>query len=379
MHGTMANETVLIVDDEDLVRQTLEQILAVAGFGVVTARNGSEALERLESGAVSLVVSDISMPVMDGNALYERVRARPEWLAIPFVFLTAHGEPPRVRSARELGVDDYLVKPVASEDLVATVRGLLRRSTQLERARVAQIERVKDAILMVLGHELRTPLTMVSGYAELLQSSLPPGEAQLLRQALGGILKGAARLRRLAEDLVILVELRSGDATRHFHERRRRVTDLRELLREELATRSADAELRHVKLEDLLPGQLPAVVGDGELLAGAVGRLLDNGIKFSPRTGGRVAVKGRSESGRLFVEVEDEGEGIPAGELARLTELFYQVDRKKNEQQGTGTGLAIVHAIVQMHAGELTVRSELGKGSTFGVSLPLADETSGQA
>ncbi len=366
----MPSETILVVEDEDFVREILADILGQAGYAVVTAAHGAEALERLEKERVDLVLSDISMPVMDGYALYERVRARPEWISMPFVFLTALGQQVRVRYGKELGVDDYLVKPVSTEDLVVAVRALLDRRARLEQARAAQIARVKETILNTLSHELRSPLTVIQGYAEMLSESAPTAGTPELRELVGGIRQGAERLRRLADDLFTLVELRSGEASRTFEAVRRPLTDLPSLLRDAVAARASEATSRRLVLRADVPERLPAVLGDARLLGESLDRLLDNAIKFSKREGGRVTLRAREEEGRVLIEVRDEGVGIPAGELERISELFYQVDRATNEQQGSGSGLTIARAIAILHGGTLEVESEPGVGSTFTLALP---------
>ena len=366
-------DVVLVVDDEELVRELLVEMLEDAGFVVVAACNGAEALERLAAQRVDLVLSDISMPVLDGYGLYQRLRDDAQGTTLPFIFLTAHGERPRLRQAKELGVDDYLVKPVSAEDLVVAVRALLARRRKLEAARDVQILQLKEAILLAVGHELRTPLTYLSGYAELLAES-SDAEAARLRAPVEGILKGARRLQRLAEDLVFLVELRSGEAYRRFEREKRLVGDLPRLLQVALAARLAQARQAGLVLSADLPASLPPVVGDARLLGEAVDRLLDNAIKFSKTGRGRVSLRARADDEWLVIEVEDQGVGIPAAELERVCDLFHQVDRGANEQQGVGSGLTVARTVALMHGGALSVNSMLGQGSTFRLRLPVADE-----
>jgi DNA-binding response OmpR family regulator len=125
---------ILVVDDQPNLREYVQQVLNLEGYQVLTARNGVEALEILESQPVNLILADIAMPRMNGYQLHERVMANPQWVMIPFVFLTARSQDSDIRYAKELGVDDYLTKPFNREDLLAVVRGKLRRAR-----RVAQL------------------------------------------------------------------------------------------------------------------------------------------------------------------------------------------------------------------------------------------------
>jgi DNA-binding response OmpR family regulator len=127
-------EAILVVDDEAQIRECMDLLLKAEGFQVITAADGSTALDILNTQSVDLIVSDIGMPRMNGYQLFERVRQRTEWASIPFLFLTVRNMDSDVRYGKELGVDDYLSKPFEPEDLLAAVRGRLRRAWQLAQA-----------------------------------------------------------------------------------------------------------------------------------------------------------------------------------------------------------------------------------------------------
>ena len=120
-----------MVDDQPALLDSLALALEAAGYQVLMASDGIEALDVLRSQPVSLILADIAMPRMNGYQLYERVLENPQWVTIPFIFLTARALDSDVRYGKELGVDDYLVKPIQPEDLLAVVQGKLRRARQL--------------------------------------------------------------------------------------------------------------------------------------------------------------------------------------------------------------------------------------------------------
>jgi DNA-binding response OmpR family regulator len=128
--------SVLVVDDQPEILENLELVLAAEGYQVLTASDGVEALALLQSHTVNLIVADIAMPRMNGYQLYQHVRENPQWVTVPFLFFTARALDSDVRYGKELGVDDYLTKPIEPEDLIAVVNGKLRRAQQL--ARLAQ-------------------------------------------------------------------------------------------------------------------------------------------------------------------------------------------------------------------------------------------------
>lgn len=123
--------SILVVDDEPDLLDNIVLALEVENYHVLTANDGLEALEILQSQPVDLILADVAMPDMNGYQLYERVRQNPAWVIIPFIFLTARTMDSDIRYGKELGVDDYLTKPIRSADLLATVRGKLHRAKQL--------------------------------------------------------------------------------------------------------------------------------------------------------------------------------------------------------------------------------------------------------
>lgn len=130
MHPMTQHATILIVDDQQDLRENLMELLREEGYHVLDARDGQAALERLETAHVDLVIADIAMPRMNGYQLLEQMLASPAWRAIPLLFLSARTLDSDVRYGKELGADDYLIKPLNRADLLAAVRGRLRRSQQ---------------------------------------------------------------------------------------------------------------------------------------------------------------------------------------------------------------------------------------------------------
>ena len=161
----MANERVLIVEDNDLLREGLREMLTYEGFNVETARNGSEAIQRMNTLLPEVIVSDISMPLMDGYEFYNQVRSRPEWLTIPFLFLTARSEPSDFQESRHLGVDDYLIKPITREELVTVIRSRLDRSRQVQ---VAQVQQAYQASLSTLANAIESRNPLLTSHVERL-------------------------------------------------------------------------------------------------------------------------------------------------------------------------------------------------------------------
>ena len=123
--------SILVVDDDQRLQDAIRLVLKEGGYRVLTADDGIEALAVLRSEPVDLILADVAMPRMNGYQLYKRVRENPQWIAIPFIFLTARAMDSDIRYGKELGADDYLTKPFEPEDLFAAIRGKLKRARQL--------------------------------------------------------------------------------------------------------------------------------------------------------------------------------------------------------------------------------------------------------
>ncbi len=369
------SEVILVVEDDAALLEGLRDILEFSGYEIITARNGYEGLAALEQRLPDLIVSDINMPRMDGYQFYGQVRAHPDWVALPFIFLTAKGEKADIRRGKMLGADDYITKPFEEADLIVAVQAKLNRRAQLISAQSRQITDLKRTILTTLNHEFRTPLTYISTYADMLRENNVSAEE--FKDFMRGIQVGSERLRHLVEDFIFLVELQTGEAQATFERRCAPQPDLALLLGVALERSRAKAEARHVTLAEDLAAPLPTVRADREYLLDAVLRLLDNAIKFSRKSGGQVTVRAQPGGRGVLIHVDDTGIGMPASELDKIFDALYQIDRAKMEQQGSGSGLAIAQSIARLHGGALTATSRLGQGSTFTLNLPVLDAPAG--
>ncbi|MFZ0545541.1 MAG: HD domain-containing phosphohydrolase [Candidatus Promineifilaceae bacterium] len=162
-----SNEFVLIVEDDTLMREALEEILESKGFRVFGAKHGQDALLVMSEIVPDLIVSDISMPTMDGITFFHRVREQPSWVSIPFIFLTARGERQQILQGKEMGAEEYLVKPVPPDDLIRTIRARLVRSRQL---RLVQLQESYEASLTMLANAIEVRDQYTRGHVERVTS-----------------------------------------------------------------------------------------------------------------------------------------------------------------------------------------------------------------
>jgi putative two-component system response regulator len=160
-------ETVLVVEDDTLMREALQEIIEDNGFRVIEAGHGQEALLIMSEVVPDLIVSDISMPLMDGLTFFHKVRERASWVSIPFIFLTARGERQQILLGKDMGAEEYLVKPVMPDELLRTIRARLARSRQL---RLAQLQESYEASLTMLANAIEVRDQYTRGHVERVTS-----------------------------------------------------------------------------------------------------------------------------------------------------------------------------------------------------------------
>lgn len=197
--------SLLVVEDDPAMLVALRDILEGAGYRVHTAANGELALEIFSHTQPSLILSDISMPVMDGIELFEEIRKRPNGAATPFIFLTARGTREDIFAGKSLGADDYITKPVTSQELLAAVQARLQRTDELM---LAQLKAAYKASLMALAnaieardHYTRDHVERVSAYAQALGHQLGWDDARLSALEFGSILHDIGKIA-VREDIL---------------------------------------------------------------------------------------------------------------------------------------------------------------------------------
>lgn len=230
--------------------------------------------------------------------------------------------------------------------------------------RMERLEIVRQEFLSNVSHELRTPLTAIIAFVETLENGAIE-DRESSERFLSIIRKNASRMHSLIDDILELTAIEGGNVRL-----REAPVDLYTLVEDVCASAAAKATAQNVVLKNNVEPEV-MVYADERRLEQMLTNLIDNGIKFS-REHGTVAISYESDT-RDKIMVQDNGDGIPSQHLERLFERFYRVDRARSRDMGgTGLGLAIVKHLALLHRGEVTVTSELGKGSTFTIHLPKA-------
>jgi two-component system phosphate regulon sensor histidine kinase PhoR len=226
-------------------------------------------------------------------------------------------------------------------------------------------EEMRDQFVDTATHELRTPLANIKAYAETLALA-DVIDVEQQKQFLNTINSEATRLARFVDDLLSVSSMELGSLSLN-----KQVTDLGRMLNEVLSKIRPQVAEKQLTLEVLLPEKLPEPVLDKDKVATVLVNLLGNAVKYTP-AGGRITFRVHATDQQLEIDVEDTGVGIAEDEVAKVFDKFFRSgDPRVQEQTGTGLGLALAQEVVRLHGGRISVDSELNKGSTFTVLLPL--------
>jgi signal transduction histidine kinase len=226
-------------------------------------------------------------------------------------------------------------------------------------------EEMRDSFVDTATHELRTPLANIKAYAETLAlADMIDVEQQ--KQFLNTINSEATRLARFVDDLLSVSSMEVGSLTLN-----RLVTDLHRLLNDVINKVKPQVEEKKLTFEISIPEKLPEPRLDKDKIATVLVNLLGNAVKYTP-AGGRVAFRVHATDQNLEIDVEDTGVGIAESELSKVFDKFFRSeDPRVQEQKGTGLGLALVQEVLRLHGGRVSVESEIDKGSTFQIVLPI--------
>src|SRR5713226_8687930 len=375
-HGSEA--TILIVDDDPVIRSLMRATLENDGFSVIEATNGIEGCQLYEKHRPDLLLVDVVMPGMDGYELCRELRCHPASAFLPIVVATSLDDVPSIARAYDAGATDFIPKPINWLVLNHRVRYILRASRAFDELRRNQdrllvardaaeaASRSKSEFLANMSHELRTPLNAIIGFSGMMSDRMfgPLNEKYSEYAAVIG--DSGRHLLAIINDIL---DLARADADRLIVAEEEveigRVVDLSSRIVQELACK---AEVDFIiETEDLLPN----VLGDAAKLTQILVNLLSNAIKFTP-AGGKVFLRiAREFQGGLTFRVADTGIGMSPEQIPIALSPFGQVDSGLNRKyDGVGLGLPLTKRLIELHDGTIEIASEPGKGTSVDFHLP---------
>jgi signal transduction histidine kinase len=357
--------TLLIVDDEDLLRFSLARFLADLGFKVLEAGDGQEALAIAGRERPDLVLLDLDLPVMDGFQVCARLRGDPATAGIPVLVITALLETSDKMRAFAAGAVDYVVKPFHFQEVQARVQTQLelhrqRRELLTQFEALRRLEALRDSFTHMVAHDMRGPLSGITAALELALADLPPGFPALAKK-LELAQAGAGHLSAMITQMLELSRMEAGRMPL-----KPSACDLAALARSAVEARRADGGGRRVALD--LPPEPVSARCDPDLVERVLDNLLSNALKFT-RPAGHVTVTVRPQGRWVRVEVGDDGPGIAPEHRAQVFDKFHQTPAGVRAH-GVGLGLAFCKSAVLAHHGEIGVDNPDGGGCRFWFTLP---------
>ena len=376
----MEKERILVVDDEETVREMVSKIINLIGHEVVTTGNGREALEILRSQTFSILITDVKMPEMDGFELTKVVRD--QFPGTPIICMTAHGTSYNYTDVVGVGATDYISKPFTIDEMKAKLNRVIRekdliadltqKSRELEKVNeeLKRLDQLKSTFISSVSHELRTPLTVIKEFISLMLEGHVGALTEDQREYLGIANRNIIRLTNLIETLLDFSRIESGKGLKLRFE----PTRLMEVVEDAVMTFSQQLEERRVALENRLDPDIPLVLIDRNRLVEVFINLIGNGIKFTP-PGGKITIDSRGLTEKrdyLKIVVTDTGVGISPEDLPKVFDRFYQGGRTQTGLiTGTGLGLAITKEIIETHQGYIQAESKSESGASFVFALPV--------
>ncbi len=357
-------KTILILEDDNDLREELAEWLKYQGYDTVLAANGKEGLEQIKNGArPDLVICDILMPVMDGKQFFYEYSMLQKGRITPFIFISALAERTHIRDGMGMGVDDYLTKPFSHKEFMQAIKSAIKKYKRIDENIEQGMHDMTRVIMTYLPHELRTPLTSIIGFGSILADRAECFTEKEIKDIGRDIAKAGKTMHHLAEKFLIYiqVELKKPDNNQFIKPK-----SLEAIVFEE----SLGIAFKYGRAKRLIHQAEPANLCLSETyLRTLIKELVDNAHRFSADDS-KVKIEGKVSEDNYVLTVTDQGRGMTQEQIDRIG-AFRQFDRDKYEQQGSGLGLAIVRRICENSGGKLRVSSKPGKRTSVQCFIPV--------
>jgi len=358
-------KTILLIDDEECIRSVFGMALRHQGYRVIEAESGDMGIELAHKHLPDLILTDISMPGSDGQAVLQKIRQDPELSTKQVVLMTGQTHLVTLRKGMEAGADDFLVKPVSMEALLNCVAARLKRAQIHWRVEDRMLVKLQASLHSTLPHEFFTPLGGMIGLIEILRDGITTFSPEEIKEMLDDLHESTLRLHRSLRNYLLILDLQTiSSETEVMMTERLPPQDLKTSLKAGVN----EALRRNARLKDVVfeveEGTVMATVSDMTLL---VEELVDNACKFSPH-GSEIKIHFTRDG---VLTVSDLGRGMSPEEIEQVG-AFQQFDRKKHEQQGLGLGLVLAQRLAAKCGAKLTIESELTKGTQVKIAFLIA-------
>ena len=390
---------VLIIDDDPIVHRILQVWLTKQGFEVLDAFKGEEGLELTVKNHPDLILLDIMMPEMDGFEVCRRIKAKDDTRDIPIIFISAKAESEDRVQGLELGASDYITKPLDKGEVIARIQlqvKLKRQEDQLreyaqnlekmveDRTRqLIHAERLASLGTLSAGiaHEINNPTTFIMGNLQITEDFWKRVAEQLHTHPQA---KDDKKIAFILKEFPAMIEAMKSGAERisnivaGLKTFARKDSSYKEKVNlhaciEEALNLTHNRLKYNIEVEKRLDENLPAIWGNAQQLSQVLVNLLLNAADAIGEKEGHIQLSSRQlEDGLVQVKISDDGVGMPPEIMEKIFDPFYTT---KPLGQGTGLGLSISHGIIEDHQGTISLESQLNKGTTFVLSLPIEERS----
>ena len=365
---------VLIVDDVISNVLLLKVLLTNEKFNIVTAGNGTQALEQVKKEKPDLVLLDVMMPDISGFEVAQQMKADEEMSEIPVIFLTALNSTADIVKGFQVGGNDFISKPFNKEELIIRVTHQISL-VAAKRIIIAQTEELRktiigrDKLYSVIAHDLRSPMGSIKMVLNMLILNLPSETiGSEMYEPLAMANQTTEDVFSLLDNLLKWTKSQIGKLKVVYQN-----IDMVEVVEgvSEIFTMVAGLKNIHIAVE--IPEDRMEVRADIDMIKTVIRNLISNAIKFS-NEGSEVLVSLREEDSMAIVSVKDSGCGIDEENQKKLlhTDTHFSTFGTNNEE-GSGLGLLLCKDFVTKNGGELWFTSKKGEGSTFSFSIPLLE------
>ncbi len=373
-------KNILIVDDEEVVRNVCVRSLSKRGYHLTTAENGMRALELMRQNTYEIVFTDYKMPVMDGLELLAAIKRDYPYAEV--VIMTAYATLESAIEAMKNGAYDFILKPIKPEQIRMVAQkcsekirlGEENKALRIANQKLVELQKMKDKFIAITSHELRTPVSHLKGYVGILNDDYATHLSEEERkQCMDVILNAIDDLEEIVTSMHNLTHLENGRV-----ELKPELVEINALVDEVVSDYQFVLKKRKQDIEVDKGTSAMQILADRNQIRGVLGELLQNAVKFTP-DGGKVRIKTEVDGDFCVIRVADNGIGIDEAEQGKIFEKFYEVQDSNYHSTskdgfmggGLGIGLPSVRAIAEAHGGAVKVRSKKESGSEFLVYLPL--------
>ena len=364
------NSKILVIDDEEIVLDSCKQILVKGGFEIQTAENGTLGLSLIEEYQPDLVFVDLKMPGISGFEVIERSQLIDP--TIVMIVITGFATIGSAVEAMQRGAFDFLPKPFTPDELrLITRRGLEKRKLVLETLALRrEKEMLREHFAAIVSHELKSPLAAVQQYLIALTGEL---SGQLTEDQH----RRFDRMQTRIDDLMKLIHtwLRAITVDIESIKENFKPTSIPIVISKAVESVEPHAVRKDISIQTSIEDDLSYVDGDEGTLVEAVVNIVGNAVKYSP-TGSHIDITASSSDNQVMIRIQDDGIGISKEDLPFIFEDFYTTKSNQDVERGSGVGLALTRRILEAHEGTISVKSEIGRGSTFELCLPAVKEIS---